>query len=232
MQFRNLTENETSLVNAGQPASTNPVNNQGSSTGEVIKFKTLDAPHNTVFDADKNRTIALPQTLTADETSFIIKRDADEIKNIFAQEDTGGLEGLGKGVANFFMSQPQALGSLMKERAEVANQRVFSGEYLHTQPEDLAGLYGVYRQVRKLWDIGIVLGAPGMEEKGQQLIDRNKKYIAEHGFERPENQLGAVAFDIGNGGGSLLTALGIAGLTRSPATAAVYFGALQKSQIV
>jgi len=64
------------------------------------------------------------------------------------------------------------------------------------------------------------------------LIDRNKKYIADAGIERPEGGgVPALLYDLTTGGSSLLSSIGIAALTRSPNAAAVYFGAMQKSAV-
>lgn len=191
----------------------------------------MDAPANTVFDQSKGRTVAMPQTLNATETDFVIKRDVDEVKNFFAMEDVGGFTALGNGIKAFFVAQPQAFGALGK----AATER--KGGLLAGIPE------GIERT-----PLGLALDAPikAMADKFEEwfpatevktsdfqgIIDRNKKYMADAGLERPEQGgFAGVMYDLGNGVSSMLASLGIAAFTRSPSTAALYFGALQKASV-
>lgn len=191
----------------------------------------MDAPANTVFDQSKGRTVAMPQTLNATETDFVIKRDVDEVKNFFAMEDVGGFTALGNGIKAFFAAQPQAFGALGK----AATER--KGGLLAGIPE------GIERT-----PLGLALDAPikAMADKFEEwfpatevktsdfqgIIDRNKKYMADAGLERPEQGgFAGVMYDLGNGVSSMLASLGIAAFTRSPSTAALYFGALQKASV-
>lgn len=191
----------------------------------------MDAPANSVYDQAKGRTVAMPQTLNATETDFVIKRDVDEVKNFFAMEDVGGFTALGSGLKAFFAAQPQAFGALGK----AATER--KGGLLAGIPE------GIERT-----PLGLALDAPikAMADKFEEwfpatevktsdfqgIIDRNKKYMADAGLERPEQGgFAGVMYDLGNGASSMLASLGIAAFTRSPSTAALYFGALQKASV-
>lgn len=199
----------------------------------------MDAPPNSVFDHDNGRVVSVPQTLNASETEFVIKRDADKVENFFGMEDVGNIEALGKGVQAFAVSQPQAAGGLLQEFAELSIEA-------RDKPEFQRGVEAVERAketpvIGGLFKFAESAGIQLREkfgtseeilEKSKGIIERNKKYMADAGLVRPEE--GGVAgfmFDLGQGGGSLLASLGIAGLTRSPKTAGVYFGALQKSSV-
>lgn len=193
--------------------------------------KVVDAPHNTVFHEDTGRVIALPQTLNAKESEFLIKRDADQVKNFFAMEDVGPAEALGKGVSNFFMSMPQIGGALAKEQGELSKI-----DRSKDRLAEFAG-FGMSGKLMKIFQIQKdmfvrALGSDKVIEKSQALIDRNKAYVAKNGWERPEQGgLSGAMYDLGQGASSLITAIGMAALTRSPETAGIFFGAMQKSQI-
>jgi len=203
MEFRDLTPAETESVE------------------DTLEYRTLDAPHNTIYDAKNNRVLALPQTLNASETEFVIRRDVDNIKEFFAQEPVDPISAFGKGGKSGFAALPQVGGSLIKEQAELADtDRIDPAE----------GLYNLPKLIR----LGVVayFGKDEVIEKGQGIIDRNKKYMADAGLERPaEGGVSGLMYDIGNGGSSLLTSIGLTVMTRSPKSATVLFGAIQKSQV-
>lgn len=206
-----------------------------------VTLEQVDAPANSVFDQDNNRVLGLPQTLSATETEFVIQRDIDEKKNFFAMQDIGGFDYLGNGVKSFFMSQPQAAGALGKELFEksiedVKKNPVKYQEYAKAvdDMEALPVVGGMFTWARELGErFSEKYGNDEiLLQKSEALIERNKKYIADAGLERPEQGgVDGFLFDLGQGGGSLFTSLGIAALTRSPETAGLYFGAIQKAAV-
>lgn len=210
----------------------------------------VDAPNNTVFDEKNNRVLSLPQTLDADETQFVIHRDIDGKSQFFAQQPVDGVglpapkpKAVGpaamysaenmpsaiRGIGAFFASLPSVWGGFKLEQGEgfitgrespfripansTAGMFMTSGDYIETDQEEA---------IRKR--IG-----EAVAEDGQAIIDRNRKYMAESGWAKREGD--GIMYDIGQGVGSLLTSLGVAGLTRSPTAAALMFGAIQKSNI-
>lgn len=197
-----------------------------------VTFKRIEAPNNIVFDEDNGRVLSLPQGLSETETEFVIQRDVDEIKTFFAMQDTGGFEALGKGIAAFIAIQPQFVAGLVKEQAELA-------QINHMQrPVALMGLgeaalAPIGMSLSFLRNAAInLLGADDMVNKSNELIERNKKYMADAGLTPPaEGGLSGFLYDLGNGGASLLASLGIAALTRDPKMSAAYFGAMQKSMV-
>lgn len=227
------------------------------------RLVSVDAPNNTVFDEANGRVLSLPQTLTADETQFVIDRDVDEVKDFFGQQPintneslagalhrltignavgaakaaTTGVKEFGKGAAGFAAQLPQAVAASQIENAEVSSQ-IASGitrtQYAPAEiaPSSMAGLMGtqigdpVQTISERLAQNETVVA------NSQMLIERNKKFMADAGFTRPEQgSVAGVMYDLGQGAGSLMTSLGLAALTRSPASAAVFFGALSKSQV-
>lgn len=210
--------------------------------GAGVTLEAVNAPANSVFDQANNRTLALPQTLSPAETDFVIKRDIDKKKEFFAMQDVGGFESLGRGVKAFFVSQPQALGALGKETFE---KDIEAGKKMKPQDlarsaqaqqgmEDLPVVGGMFKWARQLGEKANEKfgGDEGMLRASEALIERNKKYMADAGLERPEEGgMAGFMYDLGQGGGSLFTSLGLAALTRSPETAALYFGAIQKAAV-
>lgn len=193
--------------------------------------KVVTAPHNAVFDQANSRVVALPQTLNAKESEFLIRRDADGVKDFFAMEETGGITALGHGLSNFVLSLPQAAGALAKEQGELAG--------LDRRNDNISRLAGFGSTGKMLKAFQMTkdmfvrsLGSDQVVEKSQALIDRNKKYVAENGFERPkEGGLSGLMFDLGQGGGSVLASMGVTVLTRDPTSAAIVFFALQKASV-
>lgn len=192
-----------------------------------VAMTKMDAPNNSVFDQDSNRTLSLPQTLSETETGYLIKRDADKVKEFFGMQEVGGFEALGKGVASFVIAQPQAFATLGKEQSELAAAH-------KDKPLDV---WGIVDNPLKL--VGVArdkimnsIDADEFTAKMDGIIERNRKYMADAGFERPEQGgLSGVMYDFGQGGSSLIASVGIAALTRSPTTAGLYFGALQKASV-
>ncbi len=202
----------------------------------------MDAPHNSVFDQDKGRVLSMPQTLNASETEFLSKRDADGVKNFFAMEDVGGFTALGRGAGGFFAAQPQFLGGELKAYGEAIQNdaAVISPEARADQETVRAGidkvfnLFGVSDASNRFQKVlnDTVFNGEAAVAKGDAMIERNKKYMADAGWDKEGLEgVNSVLYDVGAGGSSLLAALGFTALTRNPATAGSYFGAMQHSTI-
>jgi len=232
-------------------------------------YVTMDAPQNSVYDAERNRTIGMPQTLNAAETKFVMQRDVDQVKNFFGMEDVGAFDAFGKGIDYIFIGQlPQAYGNLMLEKGERQREQDLAKLEMATAGEapQYAKTYDKYvtkpinsivsffggqpaelltekiekdkpwnSQANKEFIKQVNISLSRNDEligKSEDLIERNKKYMADAGFERPEQGgVAGVMWDIGNGAGSLLTALGMTAATRSVVPATLLFGSLKKSQI-
>lgn len=261
MEFRSLTDNESaSLVNSvgangqkdEQDLSADPSVFNGVTSdkppnvspaqldSQSVQFRTLEAPHNTVYDQDNDRVVSVPQTLTPDETGYVIKRDVDQVKNFFAMEDVGGFDALGRGVESFFASQPQVLGGLMKEQGELLSKPVnISRDVSDTQSNVKTSLneffkgFGIDNVAGNIQSaVDNLFNGPEIVKAANQLVQRNKKYMSDAGLERPEQGgVSGIMYDIGQGSSSMLSALGLAALTRSPETAGLYFGAIQKASV-
>jgi hypothetical protein len=191
-----------------------------------VTFTKIDAPQNTVFDQDNDRIVGLPQTLSQTETNFVMKRDVDEVKNFFAMEDVGGFQAFGRGVSAFVLTQPQYAGGLGKEFGELSKNYKpgsMAAEVVNMNP--FSRISSIFKTINKPIADEIIAGS-------DRLIERNKKYMADAGFERPEgDEVAGFLYDLGNGGGSTLASIGLAALTRSPQAAGLYFGAMQKSSV-
>lgn len=207
----------------------------------------VEAPNNTVYDEKNDRVLSLPQTLDDAETSFIIDRDIDGKGNFFGFmpnedypnftiPDNTGLTGLpavdrhlksfGRGSAAGALSTPQNVGGLMVEAGETAQQIESGGMSVNEIQGDamVHPFRALVNQFSIMFDKNEDLAKGGLA-----LIERNKKYMAQSGYAKREGD--GIAYDLGQGLTSMGAALGVAGLTRSPGTAAVMFGALQKSNI-
>jgi hypothetical protein len=219
----------------------------------------VDAPNNTVFDEKNNRVLSLPQTLDSDETQFVIDRDIDGKKNFFGQqpipEDATFLEktlAMGKaylqapktfiydipfhndfeasrGYINFFAKAPEYIGGLEKAYGEglVSGRNTLMGPPAGSTASMFspdASLEETQSDVDIRQSIGKAIG-----QDADRIIEQNRKYIAQNGYDKRKGD--GILFDLGNGGGSLTASVAITGLTRNPASAAIIFGALQKSNI-
>ncbi len=199
-----------------------------------VSMTKMDAPPNSVYDQDNSRVVSLPQTLSPTETGFVIKRDVDQVKNFFGMQEVGGFEALGKGVASFFASQPQVAGYLMENQAEVGaiqQGKTLAGTMYPDREPTFSDMFkNMFNQPNTI--LADIFGAKEMGEKADILIERNKKYMADAGLERPEQGgISGILYDIGQGTSSTLASVGMAALTRNPDVAAVYFGAMQKASV-
>lgn len=202
----------------------------------------LDAPHNSVFDQDRDRVVEIPQTCNAAESEFLIKRDADQVKDFFGMEDVGAFTALGRGAGGFFQAMPQVLGGELKAYGEsIQNDNYVVPPKARETQEAVRGgidkvfnLFGVSdasNRFQKVLDTTIFNDKAAVE-KGEAMIERNKKHMADAGWTREGLEgVNGVMYDIGAGGSSMLASLGFVALTRAPSTAGLFFGAMQHSSI-
>lgn len=199
-----------------------------------------EAPNNTIYDADNDRVLSLPQSLDDAETKFIIDRDIDGKTDFFGFEamkqypklafgdnSVTGFPEFDRGVAFFFAASPQDVGEWGVEQAELAltEESTPATDFAAISPLEIASKPQVaFRAITRLFDKEAAL-----LEGSQLLIERNKKYMAQSGYAKREGD--GIAHDLGQGFGSLLASLGVAAGTRSPATMIALFGGLQKSRV-
>lgn len=202
--------------------------------------KAVDAPNETVFDAENDRIISVPQTLNVAETEFLIKKDVDKETNFFGFEPMGVIDTLGKGVddyvkivgavgtgaTSFAFALPQVGGGLLKEAAETALPTKES-EAKFVEEAMLEGRAPTGGAVESIINF---FGKEDVTKKADEIIARNNEFIKKANLTRPEGAAG-VAFDVGSGGSSILTAIGLTMLTKNPVAAATFFGAMQKSSV-
>ncbi len=219
----------------------------------------VKAEPNTVYHEPSDRVLSIPQGLDAGETQFVIDRDVDGKKRFFGQQSMDGLpplpaltvppipepvqlptwkdigdsyRGLKRGGMAFLASAPaQLYGGTLVESSELATElrNNTAGKSIAEIQRDamVDPIKGILTQVGLLFDKD-----GSMKTAGQQILDRNKSYLARNNLLRPkEGGIKGLMYDLGNGAGSTLASLGVAGLTKSPASAALLFGSLQKSQI-
>jgi hypothetical protein len=214
----------------------------------------VQAEPNTVYHEPSDRVLSVPQGLDAGETQFVIDKDVDGKKRFFGQQPMDGLpplppidlpaipepvsmkdigdtfRGLGRGGMAFLASAPAQLrGGIMIESSELATELKQGGKSVNELQRDamVDPIKGIMTQVGLLFDKD-----ESMKIAGEEIIARNKSYLARNNLMRPEEGgVKGVMYDLGNGLGSALSSLGIAVLTKSPSSAALLFGSLQKSQI-
>ena len=231
MAWTDLTEKEV--------ADLPPLSKEPTSTGN---WQDIVALNNTVFDQDNNRTLSLPQTLTAEETTFIIKRDIESKKNFFGQEDVGGFDAYGMGLMSIIPTMNIAAGGELKAQGELMQIEgpAISPEARKTQDQvrsgidafaHFFGMEGASDKIQKMLD-ATIFNDKAMVEKGGAIVERNKKYMADGGI-TGEGLTGTnkLIYDLTQGVGSMATSLGLAALTRTPASAGMFFGAIQHSSI-
>lgn len=203
----------------------------------------VEAPNNTVYDEKNDRVLSLPQTLDESETQYIIDRDIDKKGTFFAQQPMDDYPSLTlppipqpaqwfQGMYNEVIAMPGRVGQLGREQAELSAEEAKTDTKLddlkNITPLNIIGSPGAtFRRFMRL--IG---EDESMRQGSEALIERNKQYIAKYGYkDTAVTTMDTISRDIGAGATSLLSALGVTFLTRSPATAAVMFGAIQNSDI-
>jgi|GEM_PF-3181788 len=129
------------------------------------------------------------------------------------------LRGTGRGAARFFTSLPSAAGGLMREAGERAEEGPTVADHFILRSAPFVGeaLYQGKKLISSLarkTDLDQRLA-----EKGRELTENNRAWVAEH-FPRAETQTEQFFEDLGSGGASLLTAIGITALSGGTGTVA------------
>lgn len=136
-------------------------------------------------------------------------------------------ENVVKGAMSFGLSSPQWIGALIKEQGETMEQGVTPEERGIVQA---LPAYGIFKTIKSLAAKTTNIDKD-TANTGQHLIDVNKKFIERHKILPSTGKGEQFAFDIGSGGASVLTSLGLAYLTKNPAAIAPMFGLMQKGMI-
>ena len=196
----------------------------------------VEDPEQSVFFEDRSQVVGFPAGLDQTEMEYSVKTDIDKkSKNDFMgmveySKDLAG--NLGKGLANFALSFPSTIGSIVKEAGETELQkrqreddRARIAEKLILDPGELVGFLS--RRVSEGLAIPERIAAAG-----QKVIDANQRFLQKTGIKAPE-EAGPqrVAFDLGNAAGSITSSIGLTFLTKKPILVAPLFGIIQKAQI-
>lgn len=203
----------------------------------------VEAPNNTVYDEANDRVLSLPQTLNDSETQFVIDRDIDKKSTFVGQQPVSDLPRLSvppvpqpsqwfQGMWNEAIAMPGRVGQLGLEQAELSQIE----KSKNTRVDDLKSITPMNIIFQPGATFRSVMRLMGEDEslmrESVKLIERNKKYVAEFGYkDTAVTTLDTISRDIGSGVTSLVGALGITVLTRSPSTAAITFGAIQNAEI-
>uniref|UniRef100_A0A6M3KR77 Putative DNA repair protein n=1 Tax=viral metagenome TaxID=1070528 RepID=A0A6M3KR77_9ZZZZ len=136
-------------------------------------------------------------------------------------------ENVVKGAMSFGLSSPQWIGALIKEQGETMEQGVTPEERGIVQA---LPAYGIFKTIKSLAAKTTNIDKD-TANTGQHLIDVNKKFIEKHKILPSTGKGEQFAFDIGSGGASVLTSIGLTYLTKNPAAIAPMFGLMQKGMI-
>lgn len=185
-----------------------------------------------VYRQDTNELIEAPAGLSGNE---IVYRDDTENKG----KEKGQFFGMQllRGAGSMFAAIPQVYGA----------ERQISGEaYTQTYNDD----FGFGDVVNAVNPFGNVFSAQASVDKilekfgvdrsdragrmeayaqsGRDIVEKNKKFLDEAGISKKDTD--GIFYDIGSGGGSLLSAIGMTMITKNPLAATAFFGELQKTQ--
>lgn len=201
----------------------------------------VDAPNNTVFDQDNDRVVSLPQTLNAAESTFLIKRDADKVRNFLYMEETPStFDAFSKALMAVPPVLENAAGWLLKSQGEQiqADTTIPSDDLVKTQKSVKAGIdkvssfFGVKdlsARMQKTLD-ETIFNDQAMIDKGNQLSERAKTYMADSGITGEDLEgINKFVYDGTLSMGTSFAALGGAMAMRSPQLAAVPMLAYQYS---
>lgn len=184
-----------------------------------------------VYRMDTNELIKAPAGLSGNE---IVYRDDTENKG----KEKGQFFGMQmvRGAASMFAALPQVYGT---------EQLISAEAYIQTYKDDFGfgdivnavnpfgnAFSGFASQDKILEKIGFdkSQNLSSMENYAQgarDIIDKNKKFLDESGLSKKDTD--GIFYDVGSGGASLLTAIGMTMITKNPVAATAFFGELQKT---
>lgn len=228
----------TAKVDQSQPSG-------GFDVGTAQVITSAQTPEETTFREETGEVIKAPSVLSAPEIEYMDdtqnRGDAPQVFLGFAKVGVDHVAATGKGLVNFLATVPATLeGSARMQMgdpyAEALSRPFKASDIFSFLPNPFSSRD---EAISNATIDRIFLDRSGEREKiekaqalsrsGRDLIRRNQEWVARNGFQRPEDGSEAVAFDIGNVGGSIGASIGLAMLTRSPAMSAIFFGELQKS---
>lgn len=213
--------------------------------------KPLTEEEAAVFDERNVRTISLPMSLKGYEVNYMIKRDVDGIKRFWAQQDINELESVWRGIATgTVLNVPQVVGGLMQQIGEAKGKPqeinipdVLSNVGPNTEkiakyaisflPKPIEDFITKYHENNITDDMSKYVvdklgGYDAIAEQGKSLVKRNKKWLADIGYDRSENH--PIIYDLASGAGSLLQSIGLYRITKGAAAPIAFTGAQANAQ--
>lgn len=184
-----------------------------------------------VYRMDTNELIKAPAGLSGNE---IVYRDDTENKG----KEKGQFFGMQmvRGAASMFAALPQVYGTEQLISAEAYTQ-TYKDDFGFGDIVNAVNPFGnafsrFASQDKILEKIGFdkSQNLSSMENYAQgarDIIDKNKKFLDESGLSKKDTD--GIFYDVGSGGASLLTAIGMTMITKNPVAATAFFGELQKT---
>ena len=191
---------------------------------DLASSKVVDSGSNNVYVTSRNKVIELPPDLNETESEYMMSTQIDKVdkSRFFGMSDLGS--NFTKGLGNFFASLPQVVGSSYKEAGELLQANENKGW--------TSAIYAPHT-----WETAKHLIAKHtplddtLLKAGKLISSRNKAFVEKLGFKADSGLGNKVAFDVGQGVGSVFSSIALAMISKSPALVAGVFGLIQKSQI-
>lgn len=197
-----------------------------------------------VYREDVNEVISAPQNLNAEEVMYlddVRNRGKDKSNYLgFAQVPVDYASSFAKGAANTAITIPFTMEGSTRMQVGEARAEILSRPFKFSDlgyvfdpiksPSDVAKSNATIARIfmSREDELAEVMEAKKLAVSGRKVIDKNRKWIEDNGFQRPEGGKG-VAFDLGGAGTTIGFSVGLSLLTKNPAAAAGLFGAIQKS---
>lgn len=213
--------------------------------GTANALSSSNEPMESVYRESTQEVINAPSSLNGAEIGYL---DDTQNKGEQAESFLGyvnvGYEHVAdtiKGFSNFMLSTPATLEGSLRAQTSEAKAEVLSRDFqasdllsfipnpFSTRDEVIMSATMQRLFMSKESELKAAEKASATAESGYKLIERNRKWIKDFGFQAPEEFSNRLAFDIGGAIGSIGTSVGLSVLTRSPSMSAVFFGELQKA---
>lgn len=214
---------------------------------DPLEAPVIETPTGVLFDPLRDRTFRVPVGLTDNETEFVLARDGDGVSagNFVGPYNVGeilggvgeGAQALGAGALGRLLETTKVPDIRLKQKFE-SSLELLQGELsfddfitglnpLNVNLGDLvAKIRGGEAQTKRIKETETALASV------QEAIAKKDRQLRLLGLERPEEG-GVVGFlfDLGSGATSLIAALGIGVVTKSPVLVAAVFGVVQQTEL-
>lgn len=204
--------------------------NQKNSSFDWSSARAVEDSQNSVYLPEKDRAYNMPSTVDAQEADFLTKtqfetKSPTEFFGMVALDlGKSAIKNMAKGLAAHIVSSPtETVGGLIQEYGENMGKKTPTSEALNFFLPGQRHLFKLLADHTKIDE--------GIAELGKKIIAKSQSTVKNLNLQKGDGKVGGFFHDVGQGVGSLFSAIGLTMVTKNLSAASAYFGFLQKSQV-